>query len=97
MLEKHNTPFSPVQGSAAPARRLWNYLVRQENVQEIFIRAVFGKKRGSTLVGDTSSVAPSSNGGDGGTTAGKSLPLHYLLERLSVQCFVLQVWTAPVR
>lgn len=72
LLEKHNTPFSPIVGTAAPARRLWNYLVRQEQVQEIFIRAVFGKKRASTATGsgggggggDTASLAPSSNGGD---------------------------------
>lgn len=44
LLERHNTPF--LSGSTAgPARRLWNYLVRQEHVQDIFIRAVFGKKR----------------------------------------------------
>lgn len=45
LLEKQNTPFSPIQASAAPARRLWQYLVRQELVQDIFIRAVFGRKR----------------------------------------------------
>lgn len=37
--------------SAAPARRLWSFLVRQEAVQDIFIRCVFGKKRSlSTLL-----------------------------------------------
>lgn len=46
LLEPHNTPFSN-KTSAAPARRLWNYLVHQEPVQDIFIRAVFGKRRSS--------------------------------------------------
>lgn len=59
LLEKHNTPFSPIQASAAPARRLWHYLVRQEPVQEIFIRAIFGKKRSAPMVGDNASVTPS--------------------------------------
>ncbi|KAG7300161.1 hypothetical protein JYU34_015710 [Plutella xylostella] len=45
LLEKHNTPFSSVQFSAAPARRLWGYLVRQEQVQDVFIRAVFSRRR----------------------------------------------------
>ncbi|KAG4080274.1 hypothetical protein HA402_010766 [Bradysia odoriphaga] len=71
LLEKHNTPFSPIQGSAAPARRLWNYLVRQELVQEIFIRAVFGKKR-QTSVPETSSVTPSLIGADLGTPGASS-------------------------
>lgn len=51
LLDKSNTPFHPRHISAAPARRLWSFLVRQEAVQEIFIRCVFGKKRSmSTLL-----------------------------------------------
>lgn len=30
--------------TARPIRRLWCYLVRQEKVQDIFIRLVFGKR-----------------------------------------------------
>lgn len=59
LLERSNTPFSPIQASAAPARRLWHFLVRQEAVQDIFIRAVFGKKRTTQPTGDNSSVQPS--------------------------------------
>ncbi|XP_060524786.1 dmX-like protein 2 isoform X2 [Cylas formicarius] len=44
LLEPQNTPFSN-KSSAAPARLLWNYLVHQEPVQDIFIRAVFGKRK----------------------------------------------------
>ncbi|XP_015840615.1 dmX-like protein 2 isoform X1 [Tribolium castaneum] len=44
LLEPHNTPFSN-KSSASTARRLWTYLVHQESVQDIFIRAVFGKRR----------------------------------------------------
>ncbi|XP_050512360.1 dmX-like protein 2 isoform X4 [Diabrotica virgifera virgifera] len=49
LLEPHNTPFSG-KSSAAAARHLWTYLVRQESVQDIFIRAVFGKRRYSGAV-----------------------------------------------
>ncbi|KAM8719971.1 hypothetical protein ACLKA7_006087 [Drosophila subpalustris] len=42
LLNKDNTPF--ISGSAAgPIRRLWNYLVRQEPTQEVFIKSIFGK------------------------------------------------------
>lgn len=46
LLEPHNTPFS-IKSGACAARNLWTYLVHQELVQEIFIRAVFGKRRSS--------------------------------------------------
>ncbi|XP_026493459.2 dmX-like protein 2 isoform X2 [Vanessa tameamea] len=45
LLEKHNTPFNTALFSTAPAQRLWNFLVRQEQVQEVFIRAVFSRRR----------------------------------------------------
>nr|NP_572302.2 Rabconnectin-3A [Drosophila melanogaster]AAF46135.3 Rabconnectin-3A [Drosophila melanogaster] len=42
LLNKDNTPF--VSGSSAgPIRRLWNYLVRQEPAQEVFIKSIFVK------------------------------------------------------
>lgn len=44
LLQSFNTPFSNSISSAFPARRLWNYLVHQESVQEIFVRAVFGSR-----------------------------------------------------
>ncbi|XP_046686924.1 dmX-like protein 1 isoform X1 [Homalodisca vitripennis] len=40
----------PRHWSAAPARRLWSYLVRQEPVQELFIRCVFGKRRSAPSI-----------------------------------------------
>lgn len=72
LLEKHNTPFSPVLGSAAPAKRLWNYLVRQELVQDIFIRAVFGKRRSlSSIIEAALPTAASVHSlAVGGSTAG---------------------------
>lgn len=37
-------PYRTKEASARPIRRLWCFLVRQEKVQDIFIRLVFGKK-----------------------------------------------------
>nr|XP_024216080.1 dmX-like protein 2 isoform X4 [Halyomorpha halys] len=44
IFEIDNTPFHPRHWSAAPARRLWSYLVRQEPVTELFVKCVFGKR-----------------------------------------------------
>lgn len=68
LLEKDNTPF-PSTAAAGPSRRLWNYLVRQEGVQDVFIRAVFGKKKSSKDFDDMSSrlAKPETNSGNGET------------------------------
>uniref|UniRef100_A0A3Q4BEA1 RAVE complex protein Rav1 C-terminal domain-containing protein n=1 Tax=Mola mola TaxID=94237 RepID=A0A3Q4BEA1_MOLML len=43
LFEPSNTPFS--HSSALPVKRLWQFLVKQEEVQETFIRHIFTKKR----------------------------------------------------
>nr|XP_033775682.1 dmX-like protein 2 isoform X3 [Geotrypetes seraphini] len=45
MLEPENTPFKSRDYSALPVRRLWHFLVKQELLQETFIRYIFTKKR----------------------------------------------------
>ncbi|CAJ0940689.1 unnamed protein product, partial [Ranitomeya imitator] len=45
MLDPENTPFKSRDYSALPLRRLWHYLVKQELLQETFIRYIFTKKR----------------------------------------------------
>ncbi|XP_031425957.1 dmX-like protein 1 isoform X3 [Clupea harengus] len=45
LFEPSNTPFRSQQHAALPVRRLWQYLVKQEEVQETFIRNIFTKKR----------------------------------------------------
>ncbi|XP_062399694.1 dmX-like protein 1 isoform X3 [Sardina pilchardus] len=45
LYEPSNTPFRSQQHAALPVRRLWQYLVKQEEVQETFIRNIFTKKR----------------------------------------------------
>uniref|UniRef100_A0A3Q2DCI4 Dmx like 1 n=1 Tax=Cyprinodon variegatus TaxID=28743 RepID=A0A3Q2DCI4_CYPVA len=45
LFEPSNTPFS--HHSALPVKRLWQYLVKQDEVQETFIRNIFTKKPGT--------------------------------------------------
>ncbi|XP_066993059.2 dmX-like protein 2 isoform X2 [Anabrus simplex] len=60
LLEKQNTPFHPRHASAAPVRRLWSYLVRQEPVQDIFIRSVFGKRQSTASISEPPPITESS-------------------------------------
>uniref|UniRef100_A0A8C6ZGE6 Dmx like 1 n=1 Tax=Nothoprocta perdicaria TaxID=30464 RepID=A0A8C6ZGE6_NOTPE len=45
LLEPANTPFRSNGHVALSVKRLWQYLVKQEEVQETFIRNIFTKKR----------------------------------------------------
>uniref|UniRef100_A0A8B9UVM2 Dmx like 1 n=1 Tax=Anas zonorhyncha TaxID=75864 RepID=A0A8B9UVM2_9AVES len=45
LLEPTNTPFRSNSHIALSVKRLWQYLVKQEEVQETFIRNIFTKKR----------------------------------------------------
>ena len=44
LFEPQNTPFKPTGHGLGPIRRLWMYLVRQEKVQNFFIKFIFGRK-----------------------------------------------------
>lgn len=94
--------------SAAPANRLWCYLVRQESVQDIFIRAVFGKRRSLSSILDTNhsggdsvtrgATSGEDKGSDSGTT---SLPEPVRIihkEQDSISAFCLNqviLWVNP--
>ncbi|XP_042685336.1 dmX-like protein 1 isoform X2 [Centrocercus urophasianus] len=45
LLEPANTPFRSNSHVALSVKRLWQYLVKQEEVQETFIRNIFTKRR----------------------------------------------------
>ncbi|XP_023368466.1 dmX-like protein 1 [Otolemur garnettii] len=45
LLEPTNTPFKSKHQLALSVKRLWQYLVKQEEIQETFIRNIFTKKR----------------------------------------------------
>uniref|UniRef100_A0A8C7D3G2 Dmx like 1 n=1 Tax=Oncorhynchus kisutch TaxID=8019 RepID=A0A8C7D3G2_ONCKI len=52
LFEPSNTPFRSSHHSALPVKRLWQYLVKQEEVQETFIRNIFTKKRNQNEVSE---------------------------------------------
>ena len=45
LLELNNTPFRDHNTITKASKRLWNYLVRQERVQDVFIRYIFSKPK----------------------------------------------------
>ena len=45
MLEPQNNPFPSIGTGLGPIKRLWRFLVHQEQVQCIFIRFIFGKSK----------------------------------------------------
>ncbi|TKC34994.1 hypothetical protein EI555_020201, partial [Monodon monoceros] len=45
LLEPTNTPFKSKHHLSLSVKRLWQYLVKQEEIQETFIRNIFTKKR----------------------------------------------------
>ncbi|XP_078221142.1 dmX-like protein 1 isoform X6 [Callithrix jacchus] len=45
LLEPTNTPFKSKHHLALSVKRLWQYLVKQEEIQETFIKNIFTKKR----------------------------------------------------
>ncbi|XP_033329143.2 rabconnectin-3 alpha isoform X7 [Megalopta genalis] len=97
LLEKGNTPFNTRLASAAPANRLWCFLIRQELVQDIFIRAVFGKRRSLSSILESNQsamdhlnrgITTEDKGSDSGTT---SLPepvriIHKEQDSISAFC-----------
>ncbi len=44
LFEPQNTPFRPSGHGLGPIKRLWMYLVRQDRVQNFFIKFIFGRK-----------------------------------------------------
>uniref|UniRef100_A0A286XP23 Dmx like 2 n=1 Tax=Cavia porcellus TaxID=10141 RepID=A0A286XP23_CAVPO len=69
MLEPENTPFKSRDSSALPVKRLWHFLVKQEVLQETFIRYIFTKRRKQS----EQQLRPSS---DLGYPGGKAKVIH---------------------
>uniref|UniRef100_A0A8C2X954 Dmx like 1 n=1 Tax=Cyclopterus lumpus TaxID=8103 RepID=A0A8C2X954_CYCLU len=65
LFEPSNTPFRTSHHSALPVKRLWQFLVKQEEVQETFIRNIFTKK-----------LDPNETESDLGSTGGKARIIH---------------------
>ncbi|XP_037115641.1 dmX-like protein 1 isoform X2 [Syngnathus acus] len=65
LFEPSNTPFRTSHHSALPVKRLWQFLVKQDEVQETFIKNIFTKKHDA---GETES--------DLGCPGGKARIIH---------------------
>ncbi|XP_049618495.1 dmX-like protein 1 isoform X2 [Syngnathus scovelli] len=65
LFEPSNTPFRTSHHSALPVKRLWQFLVKQDEVQETFIKNIFTKKHDA---GETAS--------DLGCPGGKARIIH---------------------
>ncbi|CAG0879086.1 unnamed protein product [Darwinula stevensoni] len=66
ILYPTNTPFISKNVTAVrPIKRLWQYLVHQETVQDIFVRYIFGHRRHILSVSD-STVLIEDGGSEGG-------------------------------
>ncbi|XP_077989498.1 dmX-like protein 2 isoform X2 [Glandiceps talaboti] len=76
MLDPSNTPFRSNSRSALPVKRLWNYLVRQEQVQDIFIHYIFKKKPRGHEVESTDDT-------DGRVVVSRSRLIHKENEKIS--------------
>ncbi|KAH7963092.1 hypothetical protein HPB52_019555 [Rhipicephalus sanguineus] len=89
LLEVDNTPFSRSKHPAAhPARRLWNYLVRQEGVQDLFIRYLFSHKV-TPLPDEGPTTTPGGEGDDHSLDGGVLDPvriIHKDQESISAFC-----------
>lgn len=45
LLDPSNTPFQSDQPSALPVKRLWNYLIHQDYLQETFVKYMFKRRK----------------------------------------------------
>ncbi len=87
LLETNNTPFRGGGGGSGSSscslkanKRLWNYLVRQRSVQDVFIRYIYAKAKAAKLARDhgataicnslSGSALNESAGGGGGSSEG---------------------------
>ncbi|XP_075875590.1 dmX-like protein 1 isoform X2 [Nelusetta ayraudi] len=86
LFEPSNTPFRTSHHSALPVKRLWQFLVKQEEVQETFIRHIFTKKRD-----------PNEMESDQGCPGGKARIIHkesdiitaFAINRANRNCLVM--------
>ncbi|XP_022097370.1 dmX-like protein 2 isoform X2 [Acanthaster planci] len=88
LLEPTNTPFRCKHRAALSTKRLWNYLVRQEVVQDIFITYIFKKKRGMEDMVDSVRGLPAF----GTVPTSKVRIIHKEQEKIPAFCFNKADW-----
>ncbi|XP_071965576.1 dmX-like protein 2 isoform X2 [Antedon mediterranea] len=90
MLEPDNTPFLCEKREALPAKRLWNFLVRQDQTQETFIKYIFKKKQPSEQVDSTLGTYHQESGNREQRV--KVRVIHKEPEKISAFCFNQADW-----
>ncbi|XP_071507110.1 dmX-like protein 2 [Diadema antillarum] len=91
LLDPSNTPFRSDSKSTLPAKRLWNFLVRQESIQELFIKYIF--KKGSVMDGINDPMrSPSRSMGSLPQAASQARLIHKEQEKISAFCFNQADW-----
>ncbi|XP_040565654.1 dmX-like protein 2 isoform X5 [Lepeophtheirus salmonis] len=54
LFEPQNTPFRNKGQGLGPVKRLWSFLIRQQPVQHVFIKHIFGKRK---VIGDSPTLS----------------------------------------
>ncbi|XP_018017231.1 dmX-like protein 2 isoform X2 [Hyalella azteca] len=77
LRETHNTPFARGQKGVSVVVRLWQFLVRQDDVIEVFVRYIFARKRPvpepvpqHSYAASEEALSDSGDGAGGGTDEG---------------------------
>uniref|UniRef100_A0A7E4VLC2 WD_REPEATS_REGION domain-containing protein n=1 Tax=Panagrellus redivivus TaxID=6233 RepID=A0A7E4VLC2_PANRE len=74
LIESGNTPFEYDEKGVLPVRRLWSYLVRQENLSANFIKYIF-EKQGA--IRDASKDASSTSGALSSTSSSNTIKIMH--------------------
>ncbi|XP_033123998.1 dmX-like protein 2 [Anneissia japonica] len=89
ILEPENTPFLCDKREALPAKRLWNFLVRQEKTQDTFIKYIFKKKTPLEQIDTTMGTYPEQSNKEQRVHVGV---IHKEPEKISAFCFNQADW-----
>ncbi|XP_041465630.1 LOW QUALITY PROTEIN: dmX-like protein 2 [Lytechinus variegatus] len=92
LLDPANTPFRSDSKATLPAKRLWNFLVRQEIIQDIFIQYIFKKGNVMEDMPDSSMRSPSRSTGSLPQAASQAKLIHKEQEKISAFCFNQADW-----
>lgn len=86
LLEPSNTPFTGNGQAVRSVKRFWNFLVRQEAVQDVFIKYIFEKNKTE----ETDSAVYTENSSEGRLKhppVGKVRIVHKEQDRIAAFCF----------
>ncbi|PIK56051.1 putative dmX-like protein 2 [Apostichopus japonicus] len=91
LLEPSNTPFTGTSQAVRSVQRYWNFLVRQEAIQDVFIKYIFEKNK----TDETDSAIYTDSGSESRSKAprsGKVRIIHKEQDRIPAFCFNQADW-----